>query len=112
MAKSKIEKVIHTEEILVTRPTFLKRLASFRNILAVLILAFAAVTLLVKFFDFFNLDLNITVGIQQFHPKWFDILMRFISHLGNVFYGGVILIVSCAFLFLIRKYKALLMLFI
>lgn len=62
--------------------------------------------------NIFDFDLNFTLFIQRYNPFWFDLLMRFVSFMGNV--STVIILVLLLVLsgFLIGKRHAPLMLVI
>lgn len=108
----KDQALIENKKVFVSKPTFFRRLASFRNVLTVLILSFAVLTFFVRQFDYFQFDLNITRLIQSFNPSWFHFLMVIISRLGDVGLGSIIILIFAILAFLARKFKAALMIFI
>ncbi len=102
--------IFEHKEAFVTRPTFIRRVLSFRYLLIVTVLTFAVLTYLAKQYDYFNFDLRITLFIQQYHQIWFDALMRFVSFMGNSISVGVLVILLSFYGYLIGKKHASLML--
>lgn len=106
----KIQKTFEkaTEVETVSKPTSARRRFLFQGILILLIIAFAALTIIVKVIPFTVFDLPITKFIQYFNPFWFDFWMRFISGVGNAEYGSLILVlVSLGLYFKRRKAESL-----
>lgn len=83
------------KEIFVTRPTFVSRTFSFRNLLIITIVGFSILTFFAKQYAYFNFDLSITLFIQNYNIVWFDTLMKFVTYMGN-FNTVVVLVVLLA----------------
>ena len=59
-----------------------------------------------------KIDLAITLALQSIDFVWFDLIMRFLSDIGDVIWGSLILMLFVILGILIKRYKAALMLFI
>lgn len=90
----------------VTKPVFHQRLATFRNLLVLVITSFLILTYLVKNYDYFNFDLKATLFIQEFRWSGFDLLMRIVTQSGTVPIGSLIILVVAGLLFWLKKFKA------
>lgn len=55
----------------------------WRSILTAVFIVLSILSLIVKFFPFWPIDLKITRTIQLFHPFWFDFFMKLLTFLGN-----------------------------
>ncbi len=95
--------MINNKETFVAGTTFLRRALKFRNFLIVVTLGFAILTLLAKKYDYFNLDLVITLFIQKYNQVWFDMLMKFVTFTGNVTTVVVLVILLSLYGYLIGK---------
>lgn len=93
-------------EQFVAKPTFRQRTLTFRNGLIALLITFTAVTFTVKQFNFFGIDLSVTLFVQSFHSGWFDTVMRFLTLLGNQKIAILSAAIFCGLFLVIRKYKA------
>jgi membrane-associated phospholipid phosphatase len=90
------EKEVKVETV--SRPTFFRRSIIFQILLILLIMAFAALTYFVKNIDYssnaratFSLDLDVTQNIQQISLPGFDFAMRFLSKMGDVYWGSLLI---------------------
>ncbi len=97
------------KDVFVSKPTFYQRLNLFRVLLVLVIMATAILTVLVKQFDYFKTDLFVTRSIQGLNPFWFDSLMRFLSWLGDLWMGSLVILVVSVILLLLGKRKSVLM---
>ncbi len=100
------------QEAFVTRPTFLRRTFTFKNILAVVIISFAVLAVLSKQYKYFAFDLSTTLFIQRLDFFWFDLLMKFISFIGNGSSMAVIISLLAIYGYLVGKRHAPLMLIV
>lgn len=96
----------------VKKEIFFKRAFNFRSLLAITTISFALLTLLAKQYDYFKLDLTLTLLIQQLDQVWFLLFMRFVSFIGDVFPVLIIVTLLAIYGFLIGKRKAPVMLVI
>lgn len=103
----------------VSRPIFFRRSFLFRVLLIVLIIAFGILTYFVKHIDYsinnratFSFDLKITQSIQQIQFPIFDSLMRFLSTLGDFYWGTIVSTAAVILTLYLRKIKDALMIFI
>lgn len=84
-----------------------------KRLLLFLLLILTILILVVKSRPYSAVDILIGQEIQQFNPTWFDLLMRFVSNLAAATgMGGVLLLAVCLLLYLMRKRKQALMLFL
>lgn len=109
---------IKENDILIPNETKNKNIVKKRNtkfFIAIVLttFAFSALTVIVKVNPpFFPIDLQITQAIQSFHPKWFDMLMRTVTFMGNVVPGALSLGAAALFLiFFKRSYEAKMLIF-
>lgn len=100
------------KDIFVTKPTFLRRTFSFRNFLIIIVLVFTTLTYLAKEHNYFKTDLTITLFIQNYNPVWFDLLMRFVSFVGDVSSMTILISLLVIYGFKIGKRHAPLMLIV
>lgn len=98
------------KEIFVSRPTFLKRTFTFKNLLIVTILSFTALTFFAKQYDYFKLDLSFTLFIQGVNAFWFDLLMKLVTFMGNFSTVVVLVVLLAVYGFVLGKRHAPLML--
>jgi membrane-associated phospholipid phosphatase len=70
-----------------------KRRAILNSIVILTTLGFILLTVYARVYAYFPFDLQITQTIQQFHPFWFDSLMKTISFIGN-FSTGIIIVIA------------------
>lgn len=103
---------MEAKEAFVKKPLFHKRLITFRNLLILVIATFLVLTILAKNYDYFNLDLTLTLFIQEFHQSWFDFLMRAISQGGTVVVGTVVIVLISALLVYHKHFKTALTLLV
>ncbi len=94
-----------TEVGTVSKPTSTRRRFLFQGILILLIIAFIALTIIVKVVPFTVFDLPITKLIQHFNPLWFDFWMKFLSTAGDAIFGSLLLFLI-AFSLYLKKMKA------
>lgn len=85
----------------------LEKLTNLKSLLILLIVSFGLVTILVKQFDFFGIDLKITQIVQSFNFPFFKILMIWVSRLGEVWWGFASVIFFSLILFFGSKKKSL-----
>ncbi len=94
-----MEKIKEVAEAKTVPATVAKRRRyTFEILVFFLMIGFAVLTFFAKTIPYFYFDLPITKAIQNFHPAWFDFLMRSVTTLGNVYEGSLVLI-TIAFLF-------------
>lgn len=79
---------------------------TFKNRLALVVIAIAILIYLVKNFDFLGVDLTITQSIQNFHFSWFVSLMKLVSQLGSALFGSLIAISFALLLLFFRKFRS------
>lgn len=72
---------------------------------AAISVVFLVLTFFAKADPYFSFDLRISTSVQQFHPSWFDLLMKFITQLGNQALGGAVLLLAISTLVVVCKYK-------
>jgi membrane-associated phospholipid phosphatase len=87
-----LKKIVDKEAKPVPKETFLKRLPFLRIWLISLTIVFTSLSLYLKNNHSFFLDLPVTLAIQKFNPSWFDVLMRFITFLGDPIPGIITVI--------------------
>ena len=78
---------------------------SFRALLLVLIIVFAVLTYLAKLNPYFPFDLVITRSIQSINLAGFDLLMRFLTTLGNHPYWEILVFGSSIIFWLVKLKK-------
>ena len=100
------------KEVFVGKPTFYKRVAIFRIGLIAVIFGLVVLTVLVKQYDYFGLDLTVTQFIQSIDQPGFDFLMRTVSTTGNMMFTSVVLVICALTLLIIKKIKASTMLIV
>src|SRR5579884_2128222 len=83
----------------VSQPAFTRRRYVFGISLVVITVSLAVLTYFAKLNPYFPFDLTITRAIQTFHPAWFDLLMKFITAIGQAIPGSVLAVVVAAFIF-------------
>lgn len=66
-----------------TIATFFKRTSTYSMSLIVTILSFIVLAIFAKQYNYFSFDLTITLFIQTYHQFWFDLLMKFVSSIGD-----------------------------
>ncbi len=71
----------------------------------ILFLIFILLSIYVKFNPIISWDLFITQSLQSFNVFWFDLLMKFISKLGNHISWGISLLAAIFLLLLLKKKK-------
>lgn len=74
----------------------------FLLLLAMTVVLSGILTLLAKQNPYFSVDLALTRAIQQFGPLWFEILMYWITVLGNAL-PGIFLVIVTGLIFLYKK---------
>ncbi len=97
------------QEAFVGKPKFYQRLNVFRFLLVLVIIFTGLLTLLVKRFDYFRTDLFITRYIQGVDWVGFKSLMVFLSWLGDILPGSLVVFLATLSMLLIKKTKAALM---
>jgi membrane-associated phospholipid phosphatase len=100
-----IKQTVQEKVPAVSKKTFYQRVPVFKGILVLFFLGFALLASYIKIHPSFVLDLPITRAIQSFNPSWFDLLMRFMTQIGNAILGSTILLISALSLVLIKRYK-------
>jgi membrane-associated phospholipid phosphatase len=86
-----------------TKKAFYNRVPVVYGFLTILIIAFAILTVYIKFHAKFFLDLPVTLAIQQINFFWFEAFMRFLTEIGNVILGAFITVIAVLFLLLIKQ---------
>lgn len=94
----------------VTKPIFFRRVFTMRNMLIMVMIIFIILALFAKRYPHFPIDLVITKTIQQFHPLWFDSLMRFLTTMGDSTFGPLMVTTAALLLFIKHEKKAALLL--
>ncbi len=82
-----------------------ERKLAFRLFLVWIIGITVVLTLLAKRNPYFSIDLMITREIQEFTPVWFDMLMNFVTFIGNPLPSAVMATLAVGFLFLKKRSK-------
>lgn len=85
---------------------------TFRNILIIVSIAFLLLTLLVKQYEYFKIDIYVTKNIQIIDQGWFNFLMVWISTVGNIFFGSIILSIFWLYFILVKRFRESLMLLV
>jgi undecaprenyl-diphosphatase len=58
--------------------------------------------------SYFPIDLVVTQTVQQFHPIWFDTLMKFLTDIGYVSTASILIVAVSLFLLALGKLEAML----
>jgi membrane-associated phospholipid phosphatase len=82
----------------VSKRTYNYRREFFATVLGGVIIAFGTLMMYVKQHPHIGLDLTITKEVQEFHPYWFDLVMKFITYLGYTTYAAVIVLLTVLFI--------------
>jgi membrane-associated phospholipid phosphatase len=103
----------------VSKPTFFRRSIIFQILLIVLIISFAVLTYFVKNIDYstntratFSFDLDVTQNIQLIDLPGFDFAMRFLSRMGDVYWGSLLITAFFLLAAYLKKQKDALMILI
>lgn len=102
--------LIKDKDVFVSRPTFLRRAFNFRIFLIIAILGFSVLAFFSKQYKYFQFDLEATLFIQRYNTEWFDLIMKFVSILGNGTSVVILVIFLVIFGYVIGKRHASLVL--
>ncbi len=100
----KVTKPVDNIPVVSQRVYNARRIASY-IILASVMGAVAVLTFFAKQKPYFAIDLTITQEVQEFNASWFDMLMNFLTWLGNPGISPVLLLITSGILFLKKRKK-------